>query len=185
MTDKFVLPGEMLKSDKKPGSGAYSEKGKMYASVAGVVKEEGDMVRIESGNPLNELQRGDIVIVSVRSVKEKIVLVSILKVVGKNRTLPTEPYGVIRVMDISPGYTERASDEFKIGDIVKAEVKQVLPNDVVMTTKGQNLGVIEGYCSKCRGILEMEGDDKLVCSVCGKPDQRKISRDYLIKKESA
>jgi exosome complex component CSL4 len=109
--------------------------------------------------------------------------VRILKVVGKHRTLPTEPFGVIRVMDIAPRYTERASDEFKIGDVIRAEVAQVLPNDVVLTTKSPNLGVIEGYCSKCRGILEMQGE-KLVCSVCGKSDPRKVSNDYLIKKEA-
>jgi exosome complex component CSL4 len=183
MADKFVLPGELIKTDKKIGSGAYNEDGKVYASVAGVVKEDEIIVTVEAKNQLVSLHRGDLVIASVEGVKEKVVLVKIKKVVGKNRTLPTEDFGVIRVMDIAPRYTERASDEFKVGDIIKAEVVQVLPNDVIMTTKGPNLGVIEGYCGRCRGILELDGE-KLTCSICGKDEKRKISRDYLLKKET-
>jgi len=180
--DKFVLPGELIKSDKKTGAGLYEEGGAVFASVAGTLKEEDEKIAVEAGNPLVELHKGDTVIASVESVKEKVVLVKIMKVVGKQRTLPTEDFGVIRVMDIAAGYTERASDEFKIGDTIKAEVVQVLPNDVILTTKGPNLGVIEGYCSTCRGILEIEGG-KLICSICAKSAKRKTSRDYLLKKE--
>jgi exosome complex component CSL4 len=183
MAEQFVMPGEAVKTGKRLGSGLYSEGGSIFASVAGTLKESEESASIEPTNPLVELHRGDVVIASVESVKEKVVLVRILKVVGKQRTLPTEPFGVIRVMDIAPRYTEKASDEFKVGDVIRAEVAQVLPNDVLLSTKSPNLGVIEGYCSKCRGILEMEGD-KLVCSVCGKIDGRKSSSDYLLKKEA-
>lgn len=179
MAEKFVMPGEVVTTDKKAGFGLYSEDGKTYAALAGNVKEAGDSVIVESGNPIVEIKRGDNVIASVENVKEKVVLVKILKVVGKQRSLPTEDYGVIRVMDIAPGYTEKASDEYKIGDIIKAEVAQVLPDDVILTTKSPNLGVIEGYCSQCRGILQMK-DGKLVCSICGKNERRKTSRDYLL-----
>ncbi len=179
MTEKFVMPGEVVETDKKMGYGLYNEEGKVYAALAGNVKEAGEMMFIESGNPIVEIKKGDHVIASVENVKEKVVLVKILKVVGKQRSLPTEDFGVIRVMDIAPGYTEKASDEFKIGDIIKAEVAQVLPDDVILTTKSPNLGVIEGYCSQCRGILQMK-DGKLVCSVCGKSERRKTSRDYLL-----
>lgn len=182
MAEKFVMPGEVVKTQKKVGSGLYTEDGQTYAALTGTLKESEDRASVEPINPLVEIHRGDTVIASVESIKgEKVVLVKILKVVGKQRTLPTEDFGVIRVMDIAPGYTEKASDEFKIGDIVKTEVLDVLPDDVVMTTKGPNLGVIEGYCSKCRSILEMDGD-KLVCSICGRTERRKVSKDYLIKK---
>lgn len=177
------MPGDEVKTDKRPGSGLYEEGGKVFASATGLLKEEDGKMMVESRNPPVQLKRGDTVIATVESVKEKIVLVKIMKVVGKQRTLPTEDFGVIRVMDIAPGYTEKASDEFKVGDIVKAEVAQVLPNDVVLTTKGANLGVVEGYCSQCRGILEMRGD-KLVCSLCGRTEKRKASKDYLIQKEA-
>lgn len=181
MTENFVMPGDVVKTDKKIGPGLYNEGGAVYAAVAGSLKDLGDKVAVEARNPVVEIRNGDVVIASVESVKEKVVLVKILKVVGKQRTLPTEDYGVVRVMDIAQGYTERASDEFKVGDIIKAEVAQVLPDDVLLTTKGPNLGVIEGYCSQCRGILKMEGE-KLVCSICGKTERRKTSRDYLLVK---
>jgi len=179
MTDRFVMPGDVVETTKKAGFGLYSEDGKVIAALAGALKEVGDSVTVESGNPVVEIRKGDHVIASVENVKEKVVLVKILKVVGKQRTLPTEDYGVIRVMDIAPGYTEKASDEFKIGDVIKAEVAQVLPDDVILTTKSPNLGVIEGYCSQCRGILQMK-DGKLVCSICGRTERRKTSRDYLL-----
>lgn len=179
----IVMPGDAVDAGKRPGSGLYTEGGKTYASVAGLVKEAGDQTVVESKNPVVEIRNGDTVIASVESTKEKVVLVKILKVVGKQRSLPTEDYGVIRVMDIAPRYTEKASDEFKIGDIIKAEVMQVLPNDVILTTKSPNLGVIEGYCSHDRGILRMDGD-RLVCSICGRTERRKASRDYLLTKEA-
>jgi exosome complex component CSL4 len=182
MAEKIVLPGDVVKTDKRPGTGLYTENGVVYSSAAGVLNEGDDKTSVEPMNPVVELHKGDTVICTVENVKDKIVLVKIMKVVGKNRTLPNEDFGVVRVMDIASGYTDRASDEFKIGDIIKAEVLQVLPDDVVMTTKGPNLGVIEGYCSKCRSILEMDGD-QLVCSVCGKKEKRKTSRDYLIVKK--
>ncbi len=180
MAEKFVTPGDEVKTEKKPGSGLYEEGGKKFALAAGTLKEGDREAFVEPINPPVDVKKGDTVIVSVESARDKIVLVKMLKVVGKQRTLPTRGIGVIRVMDISPGYTDRASDEFKAGDVVKAEVAEVLPDDVVMTTKGPNLGVIEGYCAHCRGILRMEGEGKLVCTVCGKPAKRKASRDYLI-----
>jgi exosome complex component CSL4 len=179
--ERFVMPVEAIQTDKKQGAGLYNENGVLYAALAGIVKESEDKLNVEPKNAIVEIKRGDTVIASVESVKEKVVLVKILKVVGKQRSLPTEDFGVIRVMDIAPGYTERASDEFKVGDIVKADVAQVLPDDVVLTTKGPNLGVIEGYCSECRGILQMDGE-KLNCTICGKTERRKISRDYLLTK---
>ncbi len=182
MTEKLVMPGEVIKTKKKPGAGVYEENGALYAAVTGTLVEGDEKVTVEAGNPLNTLQRGDEVIVTVESVKEKIVLVKIMKTVGKQRSLPDEPFGVIRVMDIAPRYTEKASDEFKVGDIVKAEIAQIVPNDVIMTTKNPNLGVIEGYCEYDRGLLRMEGD-KLVCTICGKTNRRKTSSDYLLKKE--
>jgi exosome complex component CSL4 len=173
------MPGDVVETTKKAGFGLYTEEGKTYAALAGSLKEGSDSATVESKNPVVEIHRGDHIIASVENVKEKVVLVKILKVVGKQRTLPTEDFGVVRVMDIAPGYTEKASDEFKIGDIIKAEVAQVLPDDVILTTKSPNLGVIEAYCSQCRGILQMK-DGKLVCSVCGKTERRKTSRDYLL-----
>ena len=181
-TGKFVIPGDPVKTEKKPGQGLYSEGGHVFAATAGMFKENESGAMVDATNPIVEVKRGDTVIVSVESVKEKVVLVKVMKVVGKQRALPTEDFGVIRVMDIAPGYTEKASDEFKVGDIVKAEVLQVLPNDIVMTTKGPTLGVIEGYCSECRGMLEQDKEGKLVCNICGRTDRRKLSRDYLVKK---
>jgi len=178
-----VLPGQEVKTDKRLGYGLYSEGGKTYASVVGDMKESPDRSFVEPENSIVEVKRGDTVICAVESVKDKVVLVKVLKVVGKKRSLPREDYGVIRVMDISSGYTDSAKDEFKIGDFIKAEVKQVLPNDIILTTKGNNLGVIEGYCSECRGILEMK-DNKLVCNNCGKENPRKVSADYLVKEEA-
>jgi exosome complex component CSL4 len=182
-TDKIVMPGEPVHTDKKLGTGLYTENSVVYSSIAGRLKEVGDSMVVEPTNPIVEIKKGDTVIASVESVKEKVVLVKIMKVVGKQRTLPTEDYGVVRVMDIAPRYTEKASDEFKIGDVIKAEVMQVLPNDVILTTKGPNLGVIEGYCSYDRGILQMEGE-KLVCTICGRSERRKASRDYLLAKNA-
>jgi exosome complex RNA-binding protein Csl4 len=180
--EEFVIPGQAIKTDKRLGYGLYTEGGNIYSSVTGTLKESPDKAFVEPTNSIVEVKRGDTVIGSVETVRDKIVVVKIMKVVGKQRSLPTEDYGIIKVMDIAQGYTESAKDEFKIGDIVKAEVSEVLPNDVILTTKGANLGVIEGYCSECRGILKSE-NGKLACTVCGRVEKRKTSRDYLFTSE--
>lgn len=179
---EFVVPGQLIESDKQPGQGVYKEGGKTYASVVGEVKNLSERVFVKPSNEVVELQRGDAVIGNVETVRDKMVVVRILKVVGKSRTLPTERFGVVKITDISNSYIDKAQDEFKIGDVVKALVVQVLPNDVLLSTKKGEMGVIEAYCSQCRGLLEL-ADGKLVCSVCGKSERRRMSSDYLIKKE--
>ncbi|MBN2517493.1 MAG: exosome complex RNA-binding protein Csl4 [Candidatus Altiarchaeota archaeon] len=176
----FVIPGQMVKTDKRPGHGLYAEKGNVYSALVGNMKESTDKAFVEPGNSIVEVKRGDTIIGTIETVRDKAVVVKILKVVGKQRALPTGGFGIIRVMDIANGYTENAKDEFKIGDVIKAEVAEVLPNDTILTTKSPNLGVIEGYCSSCRGILKSEAG-KLVCTVCSKVERRKVSRDYLLK----
>ena len=178
--ENFVVPGEAVKTDKRLGYGLYTEGGATYSSVVGNMKESTDKAFVEPENNVVEIRRGETVIGTIEVVRDKAVVVKILKVVGKQRSLPTESMGIIRVMDISSGYTESAKDEFKIGDVIKAEVTQILPNDIILTTKNPNLGVIEGYCSNCRGILKSDSG-KLVCTVCGKTEKRKTSRDYLLK----
>jgi exosome complex component CSL4 len=179
--EKLVLPGDEVKTDKRPGFGLYNEENKVFASMAGKLKESDDKIVVEPHKEVIELSKGDSIIGRVEITRDKMAAIRILKIVGKQRTLPTEDMGVIKVMDISDGYTENARDEFKVGDIIKAKVANVLPNDVLLTTKGSNLGVIEGYCSSCRSLLEMKGD-KLVCTGCGRQESRKVSQDYLLVK---
>lgn len=178
--ESFVIPGEVVKTNKRLGYGLYTEGGAVYSSVVGNLKESVDKAFIEPENIVVEVRRSDTIIGEIEVVRDKAVVVKILKIVGKQRSLPTGGMGIIRVMDISSGYTENARDEFKIGDVIKAEVTQILPNDIILTTKNPNLGVVEGYCSHCRGILKLD-NGRLVCTVCGKTEKRKTSRDYLLK----
>ena len=75
---------------------------------------------------------------------------------------------------------ERLSDLFKIGDILETRVAEVMAYGIDLTTKDPELGVIKGYCTKCRGSLQLFGET-LKCVACGNPEDRKISSNYTVK----
>ncbi len=71
MKEIFVVPGEKVKTEKLAGPGLYKDGGKTYACLTGTLREDGDEAYVEPVTEIFELERGDVVITTVESTREK------------------------------------------------------------------------------------------------------------------
>jgi exosome complex component CSL4 len=66
---------------------------------------------------------------------------------------------------------------FRAGDIVRAKVIGVQREPIQLSTVGRDLGVLVALCSRCRTVLNREGN-RLRCPECGSLESRKLTNDY-------
>ena len=178
---KLVLPGEQVSTSEElmPGDGTFEEEGVIIASRYGeyVVdsKNRKAIVKPLTSNPV-KLNKGDIVLADVRSVRSNMVIADVIHVIGKNRAISGDTNGTLHISEISTSYVKDPESVFTLGDIFRAKIIQVTPS-VQLATKGPNFGVIKGFCSECRNALEKK-EAVLECPVCGHREKRKMANDY-------
>lgn len=177
---KTVFPGEEVAISEEyiPGDGTYEAGGKIYAALVGELNlDRSDMVaRVRGYNPPLELKPGDIVIGNVEDVKSSMVIVEVVAVEGKNRSITGETEGTIHISKVSEGYTRDIGREYRSGDIIRARVLQVKPS-LQLATNARDLGVVKAFCSRCRSPLELKGRE-LYCQQDERSEPRKISTEY-------
>ncbi|ACJ15862.1 RNA-binding protein [Thermococcus onnurineus NA1] len=179
----LVLPGDYLGviEEYLPGEGVKEENGELYAIRAGKVRIDPDRMEI-SIEPVTDTpplpQIGDVVIAKVIEVKPQAAIVQLVKIEGRNdREIATSKLAGIHVSQVRDGYVESMTNEFKIGDIVRAKVIANEKSPIQLSTKGYDLGVIYALCSRCRAPLVRRGN-QLVCPRCGHVETRKLSSLY-------
>jgi exosome complex component CSL4 len=84
---------------------------------------------------------------------------------------------MIHVSDTDFKYTDNMFDAFRVGDIVRVKVISDKNGTYHLSTKGENLGVIYAFCSRCGNLLNLEGK-RLKCNKCENVEKRKIASDY-------
>ncbi|MDG6220114.1 MAG: exosome complex RNA-binding protein Csl4 [Candidatus Thermoplasmatota archaeon] len=178
---KIATPGDVLGTTEEyiPGEGTYEEEGKIYASVPGqVFVDEKDLrIDVRTKNPTIKLLKGDHVIARVIGLYESMVLVEIVMVDGIDRSIAGgDTTAVIHVSKIDRRYTEDVKNEYRIGDIIRAEVIQAEPSPKLVTNY-PHLGVIRALCTKCRFPME-KGKGALVCTNCENRETRKLADDF-------
>jgi len=182
-TGDFVVPGDFLATAEEfvPGDGAYEEDGNVYSSCTGVVLLDvrTKKVSVFPRTPTPPvLKRGDIIIGRVEQVREQSANVWIGVLRGReDRQLPLPDLGSIHVSQVRREYVRDLSDQFKPGDIVRAQVVNAKRRPIQLSTVDDSLGVIMAACSKCRTPLDKE-NSKLRCPNCGGVEVRKIASDY-------
>jgi exosome complex component CSL4 len=122
------------------------------------------------------LKPGDIVLGMVRDVREKMVLVTIIKMEGVKRVISGDTDATLQISQISKNYTESTRDEFRTGDLLRAKVVDNAPS-IQLTTVDDNLGVIRAVCSSCKGVMAKTEKD-LHCAECDRSEHRKFASDY-------
>lgn len=178
----FVVPGELLGISEEfiPGEGAYEEDGRIFSSVTGVIeldtKERKIKITPKTSAPLVP-KGGDIVLGKVWDVKAQIAMVDILKIKGKERTLPGSTRGGIHISQTRPTYVSDISREFKVGDIIYARIVNTNRSPIQLSTADKELGVIKAFCSSCNLPLALKKKD-LMCSDCERKESRKMSSMY-------
>jgi exosome complex component CSL4 len=178
---KLVLPGKEIASAEEvtAGDGTFEENGKIKASRIGEVHID-ETKKIATVQPVTSIpvkvKKGDTVIGEVRDVRNSIIIVDIIQVVGKERSLYGDKTAIIHVSEISMQYVKDPLTEYRAGDIIRAKVIQEYPN-LQLSTKGPNLGSIKSLCVKCRYPLKLKGKI-LECERCGNKETRKMAIDY-------
>jgi exosome complex component CSL4 len=133
-------------------------------------------VSVKAMNPPNVLKQGDIVIGMIRDLREKMAMVTVMKVHGNTRAIAGDTDATIQISHISKNYTESIRDEFRTGDFVRAKVVSTSPS-IQLTTVDDDLGVIRAVCSFCKGPM-VKNEKGLYCEDCDKTSTRKISSNY-------
>jgi exosome complex component CSL4 len=181
MKQKFVMPGDQLSTSEEllPGDGTFEENGIIRAARIGtyVVDEKHRTAEVQpaSSTPVI-LKRGDVVIARVTNAKPTMIIVEVVHVTGKNRSVSSDTDATIHVKEIAQGFIKDASTEYKTEDYIRAKIIQVKPS-VQLQTKDRNLGAIKALCSKCRHPL-IKKSQGLECENCGNKEHRRIADDY-------
>ncbi len=164
-----------------PGRGAYEEDGRIYASTIGIAQYDMKGRKAEV-NPIVRQpptpKAGDIVICHVERMREKMALVEIVAMQEyKDREVTGSTKARIYISKVARRYVKQMSDQFHIGDIVRARVRKAHKPPLELSTMGKGQGVIRALCSKCRTVLQRKGN-VLECPNCSNIEMRKLASDY-------
>jgi exosome complex component CSL4 len=181
MKHKIVFPGDQLSTSEEllPGDGTFEENGIIRASRIGtyVINEKHRTAEVKPATSIPvTLKGGDIVIAKVTMAKPTMIIVNVVHVAGKNRSVSGDTDATIHVKEIAKGFIKDASTEYKTEDYIRAKVIQVRPS-VQLETKDRGFGAIKAYCSKCRHAL-VKKSHGLECENCGNKEHRRIADDY-------
>ncbi len=135
----------MSSRSTSPGEGVKEENGELYAIRAGRVRIDppGRMeIRVEpvtdTPPPLPQVG-GDVVIAKVIEVKPpQTAIVQLVKIEGgrNDREIATSKLAGIHVSQVREGYVENMSNEFRVGDVVRARVIANEKSPIQLSTKG-------------------------------------------------
>jgi exosome complex component CSL4 len=180
MSKKDVIPGSAVGTEEEyvSGSGTYVEDANIYSTVSGMLHEDQRTLSVNQRVLLQPIHAGVTVLGRVENIVEPIALVSIMALpTDKVRYTEMPDYCVLHASRVKEGFVKNIRGEFRIGDIIKAKVIGIKSGEISLSTEGPELGVVKGFCAKCRSVLELAGGT-LKCNACGNSENRKVSRDY-------
>lgn len=179
--ERLVLPGDLLGTAEEfvPGRGTYEYSGKVYAALLGhpKVDTENRTVSVTALHEIPHLSEGEEVYARIEEIKSAMLVTIVLSSAKSGRVVPGNPEGTVHISKAKESYVEDLNREFAIGDILKAQVLQGYPV-VKLSTQGPQYGVVSGRCLDCHGLLALHDGNHLVCTRCGRKEQRKVSREY-------
>ncbi len=182
-TGDFVIPGDVLGVEEEfmPGENAYVDAGIVYSSATGKVQFDPKSRRV-SVFPTSRLPpvplRGDTVLGKISFMRGQFAHMEIVAIEGeKNREIPSAPEGAIHISQTRRGYVRDLSNQFQIGDIVRARVVNPQRSPIILSTVGDELGVVLSKCPNCHSPMVVR-DKKLYCETCDIYANRKLSTMY-------
>ncbi len=177
----LVLPGEQLGNAEEiaPGRGTYEYKGTIYASVMGYpdLESASKTISVRALHEIPHVSEGDVVYARVEEIKSMLLVTTVLCSAANGRIVPGYPDGTVHISKAKDSYVDRLEKEFAVGDMIKARILQGYPA-VKLTTQGPGMGVVSARCQECHAMLAKLADNKLVCTRCGRREERLVSSDY-------
>lgn len=161
----------------------HEKKGKLHASIAGIVviNPLKRTINIENPDPnltQHEINPGDIVVGQAEFMRKFTVGLRLYQV-GDHTILNDSVYGNIHISNITNRYIDNVEEAFKKTDIIRAQVIKRLGTEYELSTDGPNLGVISSACTVCGTNMEKRGVKNVECPFCGNKGLRKLSDDYI------
>jgi exosome complex component CSL4 len=180
-TKKLLKPGDYMcgAEEKAPGQGTSEMNGEICATVFGEEVEGGRDAEVHSAKSVCPVRIGDEVLGVITNVMDSKALADVFVIQkSKSERFGKAETAALKVADISDRYVKFVSDEFRIGDIIKARVVDT-QNGTDLSTKGNPAyGVIKAFCTRCRHAMVLKGS-KVICKSCGRSETRKLSKDYV------
>ncbi|MEM1526141.1 MAG: exosome complex RNA-binding protein Csl4 [Ignisphaera sp.] len=182
MSDILMYPGDFVCKEEEylAYKNVYiDEEGNIRAAVIGKPIYDNVNRRVFV-KPLKEVKiprPGETVIGWVTSTRDD---VAFIKIVGHDlvKTFKHIFSAILHISQVVEAKGENMYNYVRLGDIVKAKVlNEYLP--LLISIKEPRLGVLLAYCSKCGSHMYLD-NGKLVCSVCGNIEQRKVSLEYML-----
>lgn len=162
-----------------PGENVVEDNGVLRSLVVGRVERDDQRHAIRIAKLVPELalpRKGGLVYAVATDVKPKMVTVDIVSV--DDKPLSNSFLGLIPVSMIDERRVESAEECFVSGDVVLCRVMSDKA-PYVLTTKGQELGVVKAKCRECGEELYRSGG-MLVCLTRGHRDTRKMSSGFAL-----
>jgi len=186
MQEKVVVPGEELGISEEYSAEDNTfedEEGTIYADSVGMANFDDDSreVKVRKDRNVENFSEGSTVFAFVSGIRKNRVLVRILSAERDGKKLVVNrSMAMIPIANVSRDFVKDLRNEFRVGDIVKAEVESIKSFGIRLFTNKPELGVVKAYCSKCRRPLHLIGKE-LKCTNCGSNEKRKISREFVLK----
>lgn len=179
---KIVVPGEFLATEEEYSKGFHTfyYDGCIHSCLFGNVLYDTKqrIISVDYRKAKDPMLKGDLVYAVIESVKENMVFVNIFFAFNNSKEkVVSVSKGRIFIADVSSSYVKNLKSCFKIGDIIKAKIKEITSFSVFLQTNESSLGVIKAFCSECRQPLRLF-DNKLKCVTCGNTEERKLSNEY-------
>jgi exosome complex component CSL4 len=149
------------------GYGTFEDDGSVYSSVLGKdsVDASSRKAIVSPFKRVRMLARGDLVIGKVIDLSEQMAFVEI-------DGISTDSRAILKIFDLQPGFTKTFREFLRVGDVVRARVKEANAFGVNLTTAEPGLGVLVAYCSRCRRKMNSEG--RVFACSCGSREVRKM-----------
>jgi exosome complex component CSL4 len=176
-----VFPGDVLATSEEllPGPGTHDDGTNIIATRIGDFRIEPNEMRAivepKTSVPAN-LQVGDHVLGEITMIKPAMAGVEVLAIIGQTRVIVGDTNGTLHVSKIAKRYVRDVGNEYRLGDIIRAEVISVKPS-VQLSTEAERGGCIFALCLRCRFGLK-KAANALECPNCGRRETRNIAPDY-------
>lgn len=178
---RSVFPGDALATSEEllPGPGTHDDGTNIIATRIGTFRIDPNEMRavVDPATSVPaDLAMGDFVYGQITMLKPAMAGVEVLAVEGKTRVIVGDTNGTLHVSKIARRYVRDVGEEYRLGDIIRAEVLSVKPS-VQLSTDNERGGCILALCVRCRFGLKKIGK-ALECPNCGRREVRNIAPDY-------
>lgn len=172
LKELFVSPGDRLAEieEFEGKDGTYEDDGIVRANTMGkaVYDMKKRTVKVMSINNVRLPKNGDIVIGLITMATPTMIEMRILYINDNKQEV-----------NLSAIYYSKTKKDtqFRVGDLVRASVVNILNSFIHVAFKNKNLGVIYTRCHLCNGKM-VKIDSILKCTECNIRDERKLAEDY-------